>query len=86
LVGEDGHIVRSEHVEMKELFIEEAGRTSRREYDSGTDRLDILFCSGKLALDLRLCKRTFVVNRKVIDHWIPNRSTELQIVKVNGTV
>ena len=83
LVGKDRHLVARDHVEVPEIFVEEARWSSTRHNGAGTDFHDVAHRTRRLRLDLGLTEPALLVVGQVVHHRVPDRPRVLQPVQVD---
>ena len=83
LVGEDAQLVAIDDVELKQVGVEERGRTCAGYHRARIDRLDVTHRALKLTGHLRVHQGAHPVGRLFVDHRVPNRAAVLQPVQVD---
>ncbi len=83
LVGEDVAFVTEDVVELPERVVEEAWRPGDREHPRRLEVVDVAERPVELPIPLLLAERGLGGLRQLVDHRVPDRTGELQQVRVN---
>ena len=86
LVGEDRILSVVHVVPAEELVIEEAGGSRRGDHHTGRDDLHVAGGSGELRSAFLLREGLSRLRRHVVDHWVPDRTAELQQADVDRSL
>ena len=86
LIGEDAELVARNHVELKQLRVEEAWRASAGNHSFGVDLVDVFERPSELAIDLGIDEFAHPLGGLFVDHWVPDGAAVLQPVQIDVTV
>ena len=86
LIGEDAELVARNHVELKQLRVEEAWRPSAGNHCFGVDLVDVFERPSELAIDFCVDEFAHALGGLFVDHWVPDGAAVLQPVQIDRTV